>query len=112
VHEFSLAQSILEIICSEAEKHQANHIIKVGVALGVISHVAPESLNYCFDLAKEGTPAGQAELVIRRVPLPASCADCGNKFTLHSAKLNCPVCGSSAVGILAEQELMIDYIEV
>ena len=112
VHEFSLAQSIIDIAVSHARQNGAGSIRKVGIALGVVSHVAPASLKFSFDLAKEDTPAHKAELVIRRVALEASCKNCAETFFLQTSELVCPRCGSSLIRLLGDQELMVEYIEV
>ena len=112
MHEFSLAQSIVNIATTHAARNGAVRITKVGVMLGVVSHVAPVSLDHSFKLARQGTPAQCAELIIRRVPLAASCMECKQNFKLETSEPACPHCGSSLIRLLQELELTVEYIEV
>ncbi|MBS1876338.1 MAG: hydrogenase maturation nickel metallochaperone HypA [Acidobacteria bacterium] len=53
MHEFGIAQSILEAVRTEAAKHPGARAVKVGVRIGPMAGVDRESLSFCFQAAAE-----------------------------------------------------------
>lgn len=111
MHELSIAQSLMDIIIQEAQRHGLERVKRVGISLGEFSAVVPESLTFCFDLIKEGTVADGAELVIAKVPLRGLCQDCGHDFDMDQPVMDCPECGGHSIELISGRELSIDYIE-
>jgi len=67
MHEFSMAQNILQIVLAEAEKRQANGVRAIYLKLGETSHIEPDSLVFCLKLAAKGTLAEGVKVHIERV---------------------------------------------
>ena len=111
MHELSVAQSLLDIVLSEAQRHGADKIVRVGVTVGAFTSVVPHALKFSFDLIKENTPAAEAELVITQVPLAGVCEECDQEVMLESPEFLCPNCGSPKVLHTQGRELQVDYIE-
>lgn len=111
MHELAIAQSLLDIVLEEAQRHGVGKVTRVGVKVGAFSSVVPDSLSFCFDLIKEGTVAAQAALVVLPVPLAGQCPDCGQRVELSDPFAACPVCGGLRVGLDQGQELLVDFIE-
>ncbi len=111
MHELSIAQSLMDIITQEAERHGLERVVRVGVSLGEFSAVVPESLTFCFDLIKEGTVAEGAELAISKVPLRGLCQECGHDFDMDQPVMDCPQCGGHQIQLISGRELSIDFIE-
>ncbi|KIX14588.1 hydrogenase maturation nickel metallochaperone HypA [Dethiosulfatarculus sandiegensis] len=112
MHELSLAQSLLDMVVQVARSNQAARIAKIGISMGAFTHVAPDSLIFCFDLVKEDTEAAQAVLEIKKVPVSGRCLDCKKEISFSEPVFTCPYCSSDRVEVDKGQELMVDYIEV
>jgi hydrogenase nickel incorporation protein HypA/HybF len=71
----------------------------------------PDSMQFCFGLATEGTLADGARLDLDVQPGSARCRTCGDEFVLPDLILLCP-CGSADVEVLAGRDLRILSMEV
>lgn len=111
MHELSIAQSLLNIVVDEAERHGVGSLKRVGVKLGAFSAVVPDSLRFCWDLIIEDTLAAGSELVIEEVPLKGVCHACGAELDMSEPVFECPACGSADMELTQGQELMVAYIE-
>ena len=112
MHELSIAQSLLDIVLQEAERHGVKKVIRVGVRVGAFSAVVPSALTFSFDLIKENTVAAEAQLAIEEVPLEGRCQDCGQALeNMDSPIVDCPACGSNKIELTQGRELTIAYIE-
>ena len=111
MHELSIAQSLLNIVVQEAEKHGVDRITKVGVQVGKFTHVVPHALTFCFDMVKEGTVAADAELKVEEVPMAGWCQDCQKEFVMADPTAACPQCGGNKVQLIGGRELQVAYIE-
>ena len=111
MHELSIAQSILESLEEEQQKHGFSRITSVNIRIGKFSNVVPESLQFCFDAVKAGTIADEAEIIFTVIPLEGTCTACRNKIHIQEDYFLCPFCGSIQVAVLSGEELDIISIE-
>jgi len=112
MHELSIALSILDLVEEEAER-QTGRIVAVHLKLGPLSGVVQEALVSAYEMAREGTPQAQTELVIEEVPLVAHCPVCVADRPLASVReLHCPVCGEPAATIISGRELEVHALEI
>src|SRR5947209_1077287 len=96
MHELSIALSIIDLAAEAAERHGGGRVAAIHLKLGPLSGVVREALVWAYDLAREGTPLHQAELVVAEVPLLAFCHACAAERALASPQeLCCPVCGGA-----------------
>lgn len=112
MHELSIAQSVIELIESEAARHAARRIRKVRLVVGEMSAVVPEALQFCFEVASEGTVAEGAGLEIEKRPLKARCKSCGREFAVQDYTFICPSCGGYHTETISGNELYVDCIEI
>ncbi|AFM16900.1 Zn finger protein HypA/HybF (possibly regulating hydrogenase expression) [Mycolicibacterium chubuense NBB4] len=108
MHEMALTQSVVDAVCEHAAGRRV-HSVKLEI--GALCAVVPESMEFCFDLATEGTVADGAHLDIAVTPGAAHCRSCGAAFEMADLILLCP-CGSADVEVLAGRELKILSMEV
>jgi hydrogenase nickel incorporation protein HypA/HybF len=111
MHEFSLAQALLEIVAQEAGRHGVKNVQRVGIKVGAFSHVAPQALVFCFDAVKPGTVAEEAELLVERVPLRGLCPQCGTESDINEPTDQCPQCGFVPLKIIKGRELYVAFLE-
>src|SRR5690349_17093372 len=94
MHELSIALSILDFVQEESERRGVR-VAAVHLRLGPLSGVARDALVSAYDLARDGSPVAQAELVVEEVPVVVSCPACAAERTPVSAwDLRCADCGS------------------
>lgn len=110
MHEATLAENILNIALETAEQNHAAKVFKVGLTLGELAGVEVEALTLSFDVLKRNTPAQDAELVIKRVPISATCNKCGKTFQLERYNFFCPDCDGVLI-LKNGRELLIDFID-
>ncbi|MFE3289242.1 hydrogenase maturation nickel metallochaperone HypA [Rhodococcus sp. NPDC059234] len=108
MHEMSITASVVDAVC---ERAAGRRVHSVTIQAGTLCAVVPESMQFCFELATEGTVMEGARLVIEQPPGRAHCRSCGADFALTDLILLCP-CGSADVEVLSGQELRILSMEV
>ena len=111
MHELSIAQSILDIITEEMQKHHVERIVSVRLKIGELSAVVPESLTFCWSIVTKDTPAEGSRLDIVSLPIEAKCLSCGNVFLVQNYVYVCPSCESGELTILSGKELQIQDFE-
>lgn len=112
VHELSIAMSLVDVACEQAESLGAR-IEALHVRLGPLSGVVVEALAFSFTLACDGTPIAGARLVIETMPIVARCTTCSADRVIASAQhLHCPVCGDFTPDLIGGRELELFALEV
>lgn len=110
MHEATLAENILNIALAAAEQNHAAKVFTVGLTLGEMAGVEVEALTLAFDVLKKNTPANDARLAIKRVPICAACNKCGKVFTLERYNFFCPECDGVLI-LQSGRELLVDFID-
>lgn len=95
----------------EAEKH-GGRIVAVHLKLGPLSGVVARALTSAYELAREGTPLEEAELVIEEVPIVAYCTSCDIEHAPDAFDLRCPGCGAPSPTIRSGRELEVVALEI
>jgi hydrogenase nickel incorporation protein HypA/HybF len=112
MHELSVAESILNIAVTEAQKHDAPAIERIKLRLGEFTGVVRDALEFAFEIARHGTLAESAVLEIEIVPLRTKCPNCGcldrpeGDFCLL-----CDRCGQP-VDILTGREMEVEFVDL
>lgn len=112
MHEMSIAQSILDIAISVAQKEGASKITRVNLVAGELRGIETMQMTFCFSLAAKDTIASGAQLNIEQVPVSGHCNDCKSDFTIEEYAYICPKCGSTAIQITGGDELRLKDIDI
>jgi hydrogenase nickel incorporation protein HypA/HybF len=112
MHEMGIANSILEAVAKELRRHPGSHASKVGVRIGELAAVDPESLQFCFEAMTRETEFESLVLQVEFIPRRHRCGGCGKEFEVHDYEFQCPQCRSFAFECVAGEELDLFYIEV
>jgi hydrogenase nickel incorporation protein HypA/HybF len=120
MHEFSLAQSVLETVISVAREQKVKRIKKVVLKFGIFALVQEDQFRFCFDLIKTDSDlTAKSELEVIWVPGELQCESCAFKGKIeHSSQehnylapiFQCPVCQSYSTKIISGTETIIDSI--
>lgn len=111
LHELSIAQSLLDIVLEESERHRLKKICLIRLQVGEMAAVVPEALNFCFETLSESTVAKGAALEIETLPVVARCSECRLSFQVENQSFLCPECGYPALEMVSGRELSIVSIE-
>ena len=112
MHELSIAESILEAVRKEMESHPGSRPMRIGLRIGEMTAVDPDSLSFCFEAVLCGTDWEGLQLDMRICPQRRRCNDCGNEFAVVEYMSDCPACSSSHTKAISGDELDFDYLEV
>jgi len=112
VHELSLCQNLIDQLNALVLQHKAIAVSHVEVQAGMLSGVEPELLEAAFTMAREGTVAETAELVMRKLPPRILCSACGSQAEVPPNDLRCPMCQASATELIAGHELILARVEL
>ena len=109
MHELSIATAVVNTACKHAD---CRPVSVVGMRVGRLRQVVPESLRFYFEIVARGTVCEDSRLELDEIELQLECADCGSRWSPELPVFRCPHCGSASVTIDAGEELEVDYIEV
>ena len=113
MHELSLAMNIVEIASEELGRRGGGGIVAVHLKLGPLAGVMKEALASAFELAREGSLADRATLVIEEAPIVGYCRQCRAQQTAASLQdLCCGQCGTCLSDITSGRELEIVAMEI
>jgi len=112
LHEVGITRSIVEIAERTAREQGAARVISVTVAIGDLSGVVPEAVEFCFEACTRETLLEGTRLIIDRIPGKGRCRECAGEVPLDSFTFACPACGSFDLERLQGDELKIIELEV
>ncbi len=112
MHEMSIVTGILDIALKEARSAGARVINSVEIQVGQMAGVEVAALEFCFEVARRGTLAAEAALVIDTIPGRGRCADCNKEVAVDFHLATCPACGQGFLEVLQGRELRVRSISV
>jgi hydrogenase nickel incorporation protein HypA/HybF len=112
MHEFAIAESVLDIAFGEMDRRSAIRLNKAKLSIGEFSGVVKEALEFAFSALTPDTRAANAEFEIEVVPLQAECSNCGPaRCLLCDLDLICPKCGG-ILQITGGREMKVEYLDI
>ena len=112
MHELSVCQGLLRQVEKVAAQHQASGVEKIVLRVGGLSGVEPPLLQRAFEVARMGTLAERAELVMERGPVVVKCRQCGGSCAVPVNRLLCTYCGDWRVQVVEGEELLLLSVEL
>jgi hydrogenase nickel incorporation protein HypA/HybF len=95
-----------------ASAHGARSVKNVTVMIGPLAGVEPDLLTQAFPIARAGTVADQAELLIESLPLKVRCRSCGAETEAQANRLICGACGDWQTEVISGEEMLLARIEL
>lgn len=112
MHELSVCQGMLDQVAAIADRHDATAVKSIVVRIGPLSGVVPELLAQAFPLARAGTIAADAELVIEPAAVRVRCETCGAETEASVNRLVCGECGDWHTTLVSGDELILKSVEL
>lgn len=112
MHELGIANSVLEAVRTEAARRPGCRPSKVGVKIGELAAVDPESLRFCFEALVKQTELEPLALDIEFCPRRQYCTACETTFPVVDYAIACPGCGSAQTRFAGGDELQLAFLEV
>ena len=117
MHELSIVSSIVETVTETLaalpDTSRGARVLEVRLRVGALASVIPESLEFCWGIASEGTPLEGSKLVVNLLPVVIHCVPCGQDAELEGVQsFRCPRCGEPCSDMRQGRELEIDSIEI
>ena len=113
MHELSIASSIVETVTEAAAAHPGARVTAVRLRIGALAGVVEDALDFCWQIATEGTPLARAVLEVRKLPVVVHCEHCNADEELDGVQsFRCPRCGELCADLRQGRELEIDSFEI
>lgn len=112
MHEMSLCQALLNQVEQVAQQHNARQISSITVRIGPLAGVEAALLAQAFSIAKLGSCAEHAELILESLPITVRCRLCQAESTVEVNRLLCAACGSWQTQLLSGDELLLASVEL
>jgi len=114
MHEYSIVQSLLDIIDDNAKENNAKKVTKVVVKIGILSGIEPYLLESAFDTFKEKTICEEAEFEMIIQPILARCNQCKhlNEYPTQQIFFECQKCGSVELEITDGEDMLLMSLEM
>ncbi|MFH1755708.1 MAG: hydrogenase maturation nickel metallochaperone HypA [Candidatus Latescibacterota bacterium] len=113
MHEASIAQHIIEDIERRIEAGDIKGRIRtIHMSVGRLTTIAPENLQFLFEVLSADSILAGSQLAVEHVPLRLKCAACRAEYEMENVDFRCIYCESHDVDILTGRELIIESVEV
>jgi len=113
MHELSIVSSIVDTVTESLAAYPGALVNEVRLRVGALASVIPESLEFCYGIATEGTPLEGSRLVIKVLPVVMHCVPCNREVELEGVQsFRCPICGEPCFDLRQGRELEIEDIEI
>lgn len=112
MHEMSIASDLLDAVRKECLRYPGAIPRAVGLRIGELAGVDPESLRFCFEALTRETDLETLRLEIEVCPRRHRCHDCEAEFTVQDYEFTCPTCAGDQSACIGGDELALAYLEV
>jgi hydrogenase nickel incorporation protein HypA/HybF len=113
MHELSIALSILDLAAEESKRRGGVPISAIHVKIGVLSGVLSEALLSAYELAREGSPFADTQLVVQNEPVVIYCDHCQSDRLVESIQtFRCAYCGTPSAKVKSGRELEVTALEI
>jgi len=108
----SLCQSLIANIEEMAGPQGFSRVRRVRLVMGMLSHVEPEAIRFCFDVVARATMVEGAVLEIERPAGQVWCTACSRAAEIESRDQLCPHCGSGQWVLTGGEQMRLAELEV
>ena len=110
MHEFSIAQNIIDIALNALRENGLEHIESVEVEIGEAAGVVIEALDFAWDSVTMDTPLQGTKLIVKSIPVEVICRSCKTHYMPKDIYDFCPHCGDMNPEIIRGKDLRVSAI--
>lgn len=103
MHEASIVQELIGLAAAKAPP--GSRVIEVHAAVGRLTGVSPDALQFYFEALRGDTLGPQASLHVRLEPLRGRCTACARAFESQEQTWRCAACGAATLEFEGGDEL-------
>jgi hydrogenase nickel incorporation protein HypA/HybF len=111
MHEFALAQNIVEIVTESTLNVGKTKVTKVFLEIGEIAGVEESALITALESLIPQTMLSETSIEIQHIDGRAICQECKTSFPIHDFHSLCPTCSSYSKEIISGKEFNVKSIE-
>lgn len=122
MHDVTAAQTIAYTVLEAAQEREAERVERINLALGAMTMLDPDQLEFWLEQILRGTIAEGAEIQIEQLALQVRCGACGYEgeievpedpiYHLMPFVPACPGCGSEELEVLSGDACVVRAIWV
>lgn len=112
MHELSVCMSLLHEVARIARAADARAVHSVTVCVGPLSGVEAGLLSRAFEVARCGTVANAATLIVDVACVRVRCMICGAENEAAPNRLLCARCGEYRTRVIEGDELLLSAVEM
>ncbi|MBD3293641.1 MAG: hydrogenase maturation nickel metallochaperone HypA [Armatimonadia bacterium] len=122
MHDVTAAQRIAGTVLQAAQEQDAERVERVQIALGAMTMIDPEQLEFWLEQVFRGTVAEGAQVQIEQLPLRVRCEACDHEgevevpddpiYHLMPYVPECPACGSDRLEVLGGDACVVRGMRV
>ena len=108
----SIALNIINIAEEELRKAEGSRIVAINLAVGKLSGVVIESLNFALEASRIDSPLSKTKITIDELPAKMRCLACGHEYEVEDFYSICPKCEEFRHEIISGKELLISSLTI
>lgn len=112
MHEYSLANNLVEFLKGKMKEKNAKKILKVELDFGILSGAEPVLFEEIFEILKKETEFKETELKINLIEPEILCIKCQKKFRTTDFPFMCPFCENFGGEIIKGDKILIKNLEI
>jgi hydrogenase nickel incorporation protein HypA/HybF len=110
MHEFSIAQNIIEIVEDSVQQNNLTHVEEIELEIGELSGIEITALETALECLFPGTMLENAKVNMKIIKGIMRCRQCNHEFTSSDMLSPCPNCHSLGSQIINGKELRVKSI--
>ena len=113
MHELSIVSSIVDSVTETMTAYPRARVKQVRLRVGALASVIEDSLQFCYEIATEGTALEGSALIVNILPVKMNCEKCAEVVEIASLQsFRCSRCDAPLTDMRQGRELEIDSIEI
>ena len=112
MHELSVCYALLDQVKAIALEINSPYVTSIVIGIGPLSGVDAQLLKNAYTIARAGSVAKQAELIIEILPVKVKCGQCGCVSEVLVNKMTCQSCGNWQTTLVSGDELLLMSVEI
>lgn len=113
MHEFSITNSIIDILKNVIKDRNVKKVLKVNFLLNPYGGIDPESIKFYYEfLTKDIEVLKDAKLIFKKEKIKTQCRTCGKIFESLKIVPKCKKCGSLDLYVSFPEDIKIKSIDV